>query len=64
TQVCEQLNAWLGGYASILKPITATNFNWTVHVMLYYHTQTILAKQEAKEKGEKGKNDKDKKDNL
>ncbi|TFK16993.1 hypothetical protein FA15DRAFT_568248, partial [Coprinopsis marcescibilis] len=49
-QVCEWLNAWLGVYVSILEPITATNFNWTVHVMLCYPTQTILAKQEAKEK--------------
>ncbi|TFK16646.1 hypothetical protein FA15DRAFT_741113 [Coprinopsis marcescibilis] len=32
--------------------------------MIYYHTQTILAKQEAKEKGEKGKNNKNEKDNL
>ena len=28
TQACEQLNAWLGGFESILKRMTSKNFNW------------------------------------
>jgi len=24
------------------------NFNWFIHVMLFFHTQTVLAKQKAK----------------
>ncbi|TFK17652.1 hypothetical protein FA15DRAFT_683479 [Coprinopsis marcescibilis] len=37
--LCEQLNAWLGEFAAILKQMTANNFNWMIHIMLYYHTQ-------------------------
>ncbi|TFK18792.1 hypothetical protein FA15DRAFT_558263, partial [Coprinopsis marcescibilis] len=36
TQVCEQLNAWLGGFSAILKQMTISNFKWLIHVMLYY----------------------------
>jgi hypothetical protein len=25
---CEQLNAWLGGFETILKRMTVYNFNW------------------------------------
>ncbi|TFK17217.1 hypothetical protein FA15DRAFT_563228, partial [Coprinopsis marcescibilis] len=49
TQVCEQLNAWLGGFAAILKRMTANNFNWMIHVMLYYHTQIVQSKQQRNE---------------
>ncbi|TFK16389.1 hypothetical protein FA15DRAFT_745170 [Coprinopsis marcescibilis] len=39
--------AWLGGgCAAILKWKTANNFNWMIHVMLYYHTQIVQSKQE------------------
>lgn len=48
TLVCEQLNAWLGGYASILKRMTAGNFNWFLHAMLFYHTKYVIAKQKRK----------------
>ncbi|KAF8807097.1 hypothetical protein BYT27DRAFT_7101306, partial [Phlegmacium glaucopus] len=34
TQACEQLNAWLGGFDSILKCMTPGNFNWFLHTML------------------------------
>jgi len=44
TQVCEQLNAWLGGYESILKRMTSKNFNWFIHTMLVVHVKHILAK--------------------
>ena len=45
TQVCEQLNAWLGGYQSILKCMTPGNFNWFLHTMLFYHTKYVIRKQ-------------------
>ena len=44
TQTCEQLNAWLGGFVSILKWMTSKNFNWFLHVMLFYHVKHVLAK--------------------
>ena len=46
TQACEQLNAWLGGFESILKRMTPGNFNWFLHTMLFYHTRYVLAKQQ------------------
>jgi hypothetical protein len=48
TQACEQLNAWLGGYESLLRRMTVDNFNWFLHTMFIYHTQTILDKQRYK----------------
>ncbi|KAF8813159.1 hypothetical protein BYT27DRAFT_7085184, partial [Phlegmacium glaucopus] len=42
---CEQLNGWLGGFESILNRLTQTNFNWFLHVMLFYYTQHVLNKQ-------------------
>jgi hypothetical protein len=48
TQVCEQLNAWLGGFAPILKRMTPGNFNWFLHAMLFYHTKHVIAQQKRK----------------
>jgi hypothetical protein len=45
TQACEQLNAWLGGFESILKRMTPGNFNWFLHTMLFYHTRHVLERQ-------------------
>jgi hypothetical protein len=39
------LNAWLGGFESILKRMTPGNFNWFLHTMLFYHTQYVIKKQ-------------------
>jgi hypothetical protein len=39
------LNAWIGGFESILKRMTPGNFNWFLHSMLFYHTQRVLKKQ-------------------
>ena len=47
-QACEQLNAWLGGFESILKRMTPSNFNWFLHVMLFYHTRLVIEKQRKK----------------
>jgi hypothetical protein len=52
TQACEQLNAWLGGFESILKRMTPPNFNWFIHIMLFYHTRNVIKQQ-------KNKNDND-----
>jgi hypothetical protein len=51
-KVCEQLNAWLGGYQSILKRMTPGNFNWFLHSMLFYHTKHVLLKQKVQKKRE------------
>ena len=45
TQACEQLNAWLGGFESILKRMTPPNFNWFIHVMLFYHSRSVITQQ-------------------
>ncbi|KAF8226981.1 hypothetical protein L208DRAFT_1162026, partial [Tricholoma matsutake] len=39
---CEKLNAWLGGFESILKRMTPSNFNWFLHVMLFLHTRLLI----------------------
>ena len=56
-KVCEQLNAWLGGYQSILKRMTPGNFNWFLHAMLYYHTKYVLQKQQIKKQQEEEDDD-------
>jgi len=52
TQACEQLNAWLGGFAPILKRMTPGNFNWFLHAMLFYHTKHVIAQQKLKAKAQ------------
>ena len=49
TQACEQLNAWLGGFQSALNKMTKNNFNWTMHRLLFLHTQKIINQQNAKQ---------------
>jgi hypothetical protein len=48
TQACEQLNAWIGGFDSIVKKMTVGNFDWFIHVMLFLHTQVVIDKQAEK----------------
>jgi hypothetical protein len=50
TQVCEQLNAWLSGFESILKRMKPGNFNWFLHTMLFYHTKHVITQQKRKAK--------------
>jgi hypothetical protein len=57
TQASEQLNAWIGGFETILKRMTAGNFNWFLHAMLFIHTQRVL--QKLKEKLEREDNQDD-----
>jgi len=56
TQVCEQLNSWLGGYESILKCMTPGNFNWFLHAMLFYHTKSVIKQQQRKRKNQEEDN--------
>jgi hypothetical protein len=49
TQACEQLNAWLGGFESILKRMSTGNFNWFLHTMLFVHTQKVLKQKMEKQ---------------
>ena len=37
--------------------MTPGNFNWFMHVMLYYHTKHVLRKQNLKKEKEKEKED-------
>ncbi|KAF9488764.1 hypothetical protein BDN71DRAFT_1402790 [Pleurotus eryngii] len=50
TQACEQLNAWIGGFLTVLNQMTVSNFNLTMHVLLFIHTQRVIAKQEEKKR--------------
>jgi len=63
TQACEQLNGWIGRFDSILKRMTIDNFNWFLHVMLFYYTENVLNKITEKERKKKrGANNNDKSD--
>ena len=57
TQVCEQLNAWLGGFESIVKRMKPGNFNWFLHTMLFYHTKHVIAQQKRKAKSQNSNNE-------
>lgn len=54
--MCEQLNAWIGGFESILKRMTPANFDWLLHVMLVYHTQFVLKKQQKRQNAQNAQN--------
>ena len=56
-QACEQLNAWLGGFEPILKRMTAGNFNWLLHTMLFIHTQRVIQRQEKRGEGDVNEED-------
>jgi hypothetical protein len=62
TQACEQLNAWLGGYESILRKMTTGNFNWFLHTMLFLHTQMVIQKQAERDHGDDNRDDDDRDD--
>ncbi len=49
TQACEQLNAWLGGFESILRRMTKENYQWFLHTMLFYHTTKVIKRQHSHE---------------
>ncbi|KAF8995317.1 hypothetical protein BDQ17DRAFT_1522658 [Cyathus striatus] len=35
----------LGGFESIIKCMTPSNFNWFIHSMIFYHTQQVIKRQ-------------------
>jgi hypothetical protein len=45
SQVCEQLNAWIGGFQSILNRMTPNDFKWYLHALLFIHTQRVIKRQ-------------------
>ena len=51
------MNAWLGGFESILKRMTPNKFNWFLHSMLFYHTRYVIKKQEKAKHHEQEKED-------
>ena len=57
TQACEQLNAWLGGFESILRKMSTSNFNWFVHTMLSYHTRFVIERQRSQDANDEGDGD-------
>jgi hypothetical protein len=63
-QACEQLNAWLGGFESILTKMNGGNFNWFLHTMLFMHTMNVIQKQNDKreKQNDKGKGHRDDQD--
>lgn len=64
-QACEQLNAWLGGFQTILKQMTVNNFNWFIHAMVFLHTERVIEKQLSKElRRNQYESDSDEEDNL
>jgi hypothetical protein len=46
------LNAWLGGFESIVNKMNGANFDWFLHTMLFIHTQRVIQKQREKEERE------------
>ncbi|KAJ8690195.1 hypothetical protein PTI98_011647 [Pleurotus ostreatus] len=48
TQACEQLNAWIEGFQTVLNRMTVSNFDFTMHVLLFLHTQRVIARQQEK----------------
>jgi hypothetical protein len=46
TEAYEQLNAWLGGFESILKCMTVNKFNWFLYLIIFYHVKHVLQKME------------------
>jgi hypothetical protein len=56
-QACEQLNAWLGGFESILKRMVPGNFDWFLHTMLFYHTRYVLKKLHKKRENDDNNDD-------
>ena len=66
TQACEQLNAWLGGFESILKCMVPGNFDWFLYTMLFFtqiHTRYVLKKRDKKRENaineDEGESDRD-----
>ena len=53
------MNAWVGGFQSILKRMTVVNFNWFLHAMLFLHTERVIKKQLDKQRRREAIDDSD-----
>jgi hypothetical protein len=64
------LNAWVGGFQTILERMGVGNFNWFWHTMLFVHTEWIIERQKVKVTKKEGmdldddKSDEDDGDNV
>lgn len=41
TETAEQLNAWLNGFEAQLRQMSATNFDFCVHVLMLLYKETV-----------------------
>ena len=62
SQVCEQLNAWIGGFQPILNRMTPNNFNCLLHSLLFLYTQRVIKAQQDKVKKSEDDDDDDETD--
>jgi len=62
TQACEQINAWIGGYQSILNRMTPNNFKWFLHALLFLHTLRVIERQAKRNSNEGVDEDEDEDD--
>jgi hypothetical protein len=53
------LNAWLGGFESILKKMTIGNFDWFLHTMLFLHTERVINKKKVESEDDDDDDDDD-----
>ena len=44
------MNAWVGGFQTILKHMSVDNFNWFLHIILFLHTKKVIERQEEKKR--------------
>ena len=38
----------MGGFQTVLNRMTVSNFDFTMHVLLFLHTQRVIARQQEK----------------
>jgi len=43
------IQAWLGGFQTMINRMTVYNFKWFLHAMLFIHTQRVIKRQKVKE---------------
>jgi hypothetical protein len=48
------LNAWVGGFQTILERMGVGNFKWFLHTILFVHTEQMIERQKVKERKKEG----------
>jgi hypothetical protein len=43
------LNAWIGGFQSVLNKMKPSNFDWCMHALLFLHTERVVKAQQEKQ---------------